>query len=111
MDHAAHQGISAALQGGCFRQYTLASFLGSRPGCLGALMNVSLCVHGIISFGAIVVGMIATSRDEAFVMLFFCTVIFARVSDKLVHMFHLTPRFQLDSKDIPCSENVQVFLN
>ncbi|MCD6463906.1 arsenic efflux protein [Candidatus Woesearchaeota archaeon] len=50
-------------------QYSVASFLGATPGCLGAFMNVSLYVHGLISFGAIVAGMIATSGDEAFVML------------------------------------------
>jgi hypothetical protein len=31
-------------------------------------MNVSFYLHGLISFGAIVAGMIATSGDEAFVM-------------------------------------------
>ena len=34
---------------------------GATPGCLGAFMNVSLYVHGMISFGAIVGGTIATS--------------------------------------------------
>ncbi len=51
------------------RQYILASFLGSTPGCLGSFMNVSFYVHGLLSFGAIAGGMIATSGDEAFVML------------------------------------------
>ncbi|MBT3312467.1 MAG: hypothetical protein HN737_12920 [Desulfobacterales bacterium] len=32
-------------------------------------MNVSLYVHGLISFGAITGGMITTSGDETFVML------------------------------------------
>ncbi len=50
-------------------QYILASFLGSTPGCLGAFTNVTMYVHGLISFGALVGGMIATSGDEAFVML------------------------------------------
>jgi|GEM_PF-1769284 len=105
VDHATQQRITAVIQSGCLRQYTLASFLGSTPGCLGAFMNVSLYVHGIISFGAIVGGMIATSGDEAFVMLvqfprtalvlfallFACGVIFAWVADKLVLVFRLTP--------------------
>ncbi|MEA1940019.1 MAG: putative manganese transporter [Candidatus Caldatribacteriota bacterium] len=51
------------------RQYLISSFLGSTPGCLGAFLNVSFYVHGLISFGALVGGMIATSGDEAFVML------------------------------------------
>ena len=50
-------------------QYIMASFLGATPGCLGAFMNVSFYVHGLLSFGAIVGGMIATCGDEAFVML------------------------------------------
>ena len=61
--------MSAAIRGGHFRQYVVASFLGATPGCLGAFMNVSFYVHGLMSFGAIVGGMIATSGDEAFVML------------------------------------------
>jgi len=51
------------------RQYLISSFLGSTPGCLGAFLNVSFYVHGLISFGALVGGMVATSGDEAFVML------------------------------------------
>lgn len=61
--------MEKAVKGGKWRQYTLASFLGSTPGCLGAFMNVSFYTHGLLSFGAIVGGMIATSGDEAFVML------------------------------------------
>ena len=51
------------------RQYLISSFLGSTPGCLGAFLNVSFYIHGLISFGALVGGMIATSGDEAFIML------------------------------------------
>ena len=61
--------MKKAVKGSKTRQYTTASFLGSTPGCLGAFMNVSFYVHGLLSFGAIVGGMIATSGDEAFVML------------------------------------------
>lgn len=57
------------IRGSRLKQYTVASFLGSTPGCLGAFMNVSLYVHGLLGFGAIVGGMIATSGDESFVML------------------------------------------
>ncbi|MEA2013732.1 MAG: putative manganese transporter [Thermodesulfobacteriota bacterium] len=90
--------ISNIMQRGRWRQYMLASFLGSTPGCLGAFMNVTLYVHGMISFGAIVGGMIATSGDEAFVMLaqfpgmalllfgllFVCGIAFAWISDKII---------------------------
>ncbi len=52
-----------------FRQYLLAATLGVLPGCLGAFTVVSLYSHRIVSFGALVGVMIATSGDEAFVML------------------------------------------
>jgi len=97
--------MSGIIKGGPWRQYTLASFLGSTPGCLGAFMNVSLYVHGLISFGAIVGGMIATSGDEAFVMLaqfpataialfgllFVFGIVFARISDDIIPHLGITP--------------------
>jgi hypothetical protein len=54
---------------GPIRKSTLASFLGATPGCLGAYTNVTLYEHGVLSLGALLAGMIATSGDEAFVML------------------------------------------
>ena len=51
-----------------WKQYLLAAFLGAIPGCLGAFMAVALFSHRLISFGAIVTAMIATSGDEAFVI-------------------------------------------
>ncbi len=51
-----------------WRQYSTASALGAIPGCLGAFTNVTFYTHGVLSFGALVAGMIATSGDEAFVM-------------------------------------------
>jgi hypothetical protein len=50
-------------------QYVLASFLGALPGCLGPFAVVSLFAHGMVSVGAVVAAMIATSGDEAFIML------------------------------------------
>ncbi len=61
--------MSKAIKGGQFRQYMMASFLGATPGCLGAFMNVTFYVHGLLTLGAIAGGMIATCGDEAFVML------------------------------------------
>lgn len=61
--------IREMLKGGVWRQYSTASLLGATPGCLGAFMNVTLYIHGFLTFGAVVAGMIATSGDEAFVML------------------------------------------
>lgn len=52
-----------------WRQYVISSAIGTTPGCAGGFMNVSLYMHGMISFGALVGSMIATSGDEAFVMI------------------------------------------
>jgi len=68
-------------------------------------MTVSLYVHGLISFGAIVGGMIATSGDEAFIMLslfpreaamlfgllFVMGLFFSWVTDKLASYFKFQP--------------------
>ncbi|MCD6364795.1 MAG: arsenic efflux protein [Planctomycetes bacterium] len=50
-------------------QLVLAAFLGATPGCLGAFAVVAMYSHGVLSLGAVVAAMIATSGDEAFVML------------------------------------------
>ena len=50
------------------RQYFLAAILGIIPGCLGAFSVVALYSHRVLSFGALVTAMIATSGDEAFIM-------------------------------------------
>jgi len=50
-------------------QYMLSAFLGATPGCLGAFTVVALYTHNIVTFGALVTVMIATSGDEAYVML------------------------------------------
>ncbi len=51
-----------------WKQYAFAALLGVIPGCLGAFTAVALFSHRMISFGAIVTTMIATSGDEAYVM-------------------------------------------
>jgi len=50
-------------------QYIFAAFLGAMPGCLGPFAIVSMYAHRMVSFGAVVAAMIATSGDESFVML------------------------------------------
>jgi hypothetical protein len=50
-------------------QITLSAILGSIPGCMGGFASVSLYTHRMISFGALVAMMIASSGDEAFIML------------------------------------------
>ncbi len=57
------------LRGGRWKQYILSALLGVTPGCLGAFAVVSLYSHREVTLGAVVVAMIATSGDEAFVML------------------------------------------
>ena len=57
-----------ALKRNRWGQYLIAALLGAAPGCLGAFSVVALYSHGVVSFGALVTAMIATSGDEAFVM-------------------------------------------
>jgi len=52
-----------------WKQYLIVGLLGAIPGCLGAFTVVTLFTHRLVSFGALVTTMIATSGDEAFVML------------------------------------------
>jgi hypothetical protein len=52
-----------------YRQYYVSSLIGTIPGCFGGFTNVSLYIHGLISFGALAGSMISVSGDEAFVML------------------------------------------
>ena len=52
-----------------FGQVVIAALLGSVPGCMGGFATVSLYTHRIFSFGALVAMMIASSGDEAFIML------------------------------------------
>ena len=85
--------------------YFLSALLGLIPGCLGAFAVVSLYAHRFVSLGALVAAMIATSGDEAFVMLvqfpgtalvlfgllFVFGIIFAWISDKAVKILRITP--------------------
>ncbi len=97
--------LSSMIKGGIFRQYFIASSLGAVPGCLGSFMNVSFYIRGLISFGAILGGMIATSGDEAFIMLalfpdkalllfgilFLTGIISAYLIDKLIPVLKIKP--------------------
>jgi len=64
-----HGGIFAGLKKSRIGQVVVSALLGLIPGCMGGFASVSLYTHGIISFGALVAMMIASSGDEAFVML------------------------------------------
>ena len=52
-----------------FGQVVLGAGLGSIPGCMGGFAAVSMYSHKLLSFGALIAMMIASSGDEAFVML------------------------------------------
>ena len=56
------------LAGHGWGQYVLAAALGATPGCLGAFAVVAMYSHRVVTMGAVVAAMIATSGDEAFVM-------------------------------------------
>ncbi|HOV23651.1 MAG TPA: putative manganese transporter [Candidatus Marinimicrobia bacterium] len=56
------------LKGRKWRQYVLGALLGIIPGCLGSFAMVTLYTHRLVSIGAVVTTMIATSGDEAYVM-------------------------------------------
>lgn len=50
-------------------QVIFSALLGSIPGCVGGFAAVSMYSHRLLSFGALVAMMIASSGDEAFIML------------------------------------------
>ena len=50
-------------------QVVLGAGLGIIPGCMGGFAAVSMYSHKLLSFGALIAMMIASSGDEAFVML------------------------------------------
>ena len=52
-----------------FGQVILGAGLGIIPGCMGGFAAVSMYSHKLLSFGALIAMMIASSGDEAFVML------------------------------------------
>ena len=57
------------LRGHRFGQLLLGAGLGILPGCMGGFAAVSMYSHKLLSFGALIAMMIASSGDEAFVMM------------------------------------------
>ncbi|MBR5073965.1 MAG: arsenic efflux protein [Bacteroidales bacterium] len=51
------------------RQVVTGTLLGAIPGCMGGFASVSLYTHSIIGGGALISAMIASTGDEAFVLL------------------------------------------
>ncbi|MCX4335051.1 MAG: arsenic efflux protein [Bacteroidales bacterium] len=79
-------------------QIVIAALLGSVPGCMGGFATVSLYTHRMMSFGALIAMMIASSGDEAFVIMamlpdqaiwifaiLFITAIVAGIATDLIH--------------------------
>lgn len=64
-----HGRLLGKLKGSRPAQIVVSGLLGLVPGCIGGFASVSLYTHGIIGFGALVAMMIASSGDEAFVMI------------------------------------------
>ena len=72
--------LFSGLKGSRLGQILLSALLGSVPGCMGGFATVSLYTHRMVSFGALVAMMIASSGDEAFVIL-------AMMPDKAMWIF------------------------
>jgi len=104
------------LKGNRWRQYLISAVLGAIPGCLGAFTVVALFSHRLVSFGALVAAMIATSGDEAFVMfamfpqkallitllLFVIGILAGYVTDKFYNPKWVTEKFS--EKKLPLHE-------
>jgi hypothetical protein len=50
-------------------EYIISSFFGILPGCVGTFVMDSLYMAGLLGFGGIIAVMIATSGDEAFILI------------------------------------------
>ena len=61
--------LFASLSSGRISGVLLGAFLGVIPGCMGGFATVSLYSHRMLSFGALVAMMTASSGDEAFLMM------------------------------------------
>ncbi|MCM1503534.1 MAG: putative manganese transporter [Bacteroidales bacterium] len=75
-----HGKFFSGLRSSRLGQVTVGALLGSIPGCMGGFATVSLYTHGMMSFGALTAMMIASSGDEAFIML-------AMIPDKAMLIF------------------------
>lgn len=101
--------IFQKLQHKPYLQIVFATLLGLIPGCLGGFTIVSLFTHRLISFGALVAGMISTFGDEAFVIfayspqlalkLMVSLLIIGIIAGFLVNIFLKNKRFTRDNHD------------
>lgn len=77
-----HGQFFAGLKKSRVGQVVMSALLGSIPGCMGGFAAVSLYTHRMLSFGALIAMMIASSGDEAFMIL-------AMLPDKALTIFVL----------------------
>ena len=95
-----------------FGQVILGAGLGIIPGCMGGFAAVSMYSHKLLSFGALVAMMIASSGDEAFIMLamipkealLLCGILFVVA----VAAGLLVDRFSKPSKHEGCADGYQI---
>ena len=66
---SSHGRFFSRLNSSRFGRVLFGAVMGLVPGCVGGFATVSLYSHRMLSFGALVAMMIASSGDEAFVML------------------------------------------
>jgi Putative, 10TM heavy-metal exporter len=102
------------LQRGGLMATASAALVGTVPGCLGAFTNVTLYIHRLISFGTLSGAMIASSGDEAFVMLalfprqasvlFLLLFLYGVVVALVVERLRGTRFYQCD----PCPEGIEL---
>lgn len=100
-------------------QIVLASLLGIIPGCMGGFATVSLYSHGLLSFGALVAMLVASSGDEAFVMLamypekalwiflglFVIAVVVGMLTDMVRHDHVVCNSMTVHAEDEPAGQN------
>ena len=94
--------------------YVLAVSLGAAPGCLGAFVMVALYEHGMVSLGALTATMIATSGDEAFVMLSMVPRTFAILSGALIaiaSVVGILVDWCLSANFAPCRPAISVYVD
>lgn len=103
-----------------FGQILISSVLGVIPGCAGGFAVVSLYSHRMVGFGALLAMMIATTGDEAFLMLtmfpgkalwlfallFVMSVVIGYVTDRIISR-HKDGELHL-GEDRDCSDNYEI---
>lgn len=97
------------------RQVVLAALLGLVPGCVGGFAVVSLFTHKLLSFGSLIAMMIASSGDEAFILmalipktaviLFVTLFVIGIVAGIVVDKFHKREEAPFDAEHYVLHEN------